>query len=115
MTRLLSRTSHGYGESTGPPRGQRRRALPAGEAVLPARCGIPEGGRLGRAEGLCPDGRPPGPATHLRLRCWLNGMVPRDSETRNAITDALAERLGRSVGHNEVGFGKDLVWSGGVR
>ena len=36
-------------------------------------------------------------------------MVPRDSETRNAITGALAERLSRPVGHNEVGFGKDLV------
>jgi hypothetical protein len=42
-------------------------------------------------------------------------MVPRDSETRNAISDALAERLSRPVGHNEVGFGKDLVGSGCVR
>ena len=60
-----------------------RLARPEGSVdvrCLPARGGIPEGGRLGRAQDL----------PHTYVRCWLNGMVPRDSETRNAISDALA-------------------------
>ncbi|PXY32643.1 regulator [Prauserella muralis] len=42
--------------------------------------------------------------THTYVRRWLNGMVPRDSATRQAITGALGERLGRQVGLDEVGF-----------
>ncbi|MTD58765.1 XRE family transcriptional regulator [Amycolatopsis pithecellobii] len=43
--------------------------------------------------------------THTYVRRWLGGMVPRDPQTRHAITKALGERLGRSVDQHEVGFG----------
>src|SRR4030088_3237892 len=51
MARLLSRTSHGYGESTdptGPPRGQRRRALPAEQFSLREAEFLREDGSVGR-------------------------------------------------------------------
>ncbi|MET8848014.1 XRE family transcriptional regulator [Amycolatopsis sp. NPDC004625] len=44
--------------------------------------------------------------THTYVRRWLDGMVPRDGKTRTAITSALAQRLGRRIGLDEVGFGK---------
>lgn len=43
--------------------------------------------------------------THTYVRRWLNGMTPRDEQTRKAITKALSERLGRRVDSHEVGFG----------
>lgn len=43
--------------------------------------------------------------THTYVRRWLDGKVPRDEETRQAITKALAERLGRRIEQHEVGFG----------
>ncbi|WP_328614541.1 XRE family transcriptional regulator [Amycolatopsis sp. NBC_00348] len=44
--------------------------------------------------------------THTYVRRWLDGMVPRDAKTRDAIVSALSQRLGRQVGVGEVGFGK---------
>lgn len=44
--------------------------------------------------------------THTYVRRWLDGMVPRDAKTRAAITSALAQRLGRRIELDEVGFGK---------
>ncbi|MBE1502656.1 hypothetical protein H4696_009756 [Amycolatopsis lexingtonensis] len=44
--------------------------------------------------------------THTYVRRWLDGMVPRDAKTRTAITAALAQRLGRRIELDEVGFGK---------
>ncbi|WP_020418546.1 hypothetical protein [Amycolatopsis sp. ATCC 39116] len=43
--------------------------------------------------------------THTYVRRWLDGMVPRDEQTRRAITAALAKRLGRPIEPHEVGFG----------
>ncbi|MPZ84861.1 MAG: XRE family transcriptional regulator [Actinophytocola sp.] len=42
---------------------------------------------------------------HTYVRRWMDGMVPRDNGVRRAITQALAERLGRPVGLDEVGYG----------
>lgn len=44
--------------------------------------------------------------THTYVRRWLDGMVPRDAKTRAAIVAALAQRLGRQIGLDEVGFGR---------
>lgn len=42
--------------------------------------------------------------THTYVKRWLNGVVPRDQQTRRAIAAALGGRLGRSVGQDELGF-----------
>ncbi|MEV4602556.1 XRE family transcriptional regulator [Amycolatopsis sp. NPDC049253] len=46
--------------------------------------------------------------THTYVRRWLDGMVPRDAATRQAIVRALGSRLGRSIAVDEVGFGAAL-------
>jgi hypothetical protein len=43
--------------------------------------------------------------THTYVRRWLDGTIPRDDQTRRAITAALSDRLGRPVEQHEVGFG----------
>ncbi|NYI95925.1 tetratricopeptide (TPR) repeat protein [Streptomonospora nanhaiensis] len=43
--------------------------------------------------------------THTYVKRWLDGVVPRDPATRQAIATALEERLGRTVGQDELGFG----------
>lgn len=42
---------------------------------------------------------------HTYVGRWLNGMVPRDAITRDAIAAALSRRLGRLVNVDEIGFG----------
>ena len=42
--------------------------------------------------------------THTYVVRWLDGIVPRDEATRQAITGALGRRLGRTVGQDELGF-----------
>lgn len=42
--------------------------------------------------------------SHTYVSRWLAGTVPRDTATRRAIADALAARLGRVVGPDELGF-----------
>ncbi|ATE57479.1 regulator [Actinosynnema pretiosum] len=46
------------------------------------------------------------PLTHTYVSRWLDGMVPRDLPTRRAIATALGQRLGRTVGLEELGFGR---------
>ncbi|GAB3380826.1 regulator [Amycolatopsis echigonensis] len=48
------------------------------------------------------------PFTHTYVRRWLDGMVPRDEKTRQAIARALGGRLGRQIAPDDVGFGKTL-------
>lgn len=42
--------------------------------------------------------------SHTYVSRWLDGTVPRDDDTRNAIREALGGRLGRVVALDEVGF-----------
>jgi hypothetical protein len=42
--------------------------------------------------------------THTYVTRWLNGVVPRDQQTRRAVAAALGERLGRGVALDEIGF-----------
>lgn len=43
--------------------------------------------------------------THTYVKRWLEGVVPRDTRTRQAIAAAIGERLGRTVEQAELGFG----------
>lgn len=51
---------------------------------------------------------------HTYVRRWLSGMVPREEKVRHAIVQALGERLGRTVGLDEIGFGKAKNVSAGL-
>lgn len=42
--------------------------------------------------------------TNTYVRRWLDGQVPREPLTRQAIASALAERLGRTISQDEMGF-----------
>ncbi len=42
--------------------------------------------------------------SHTYVSRWLDGTVPRDDDTRNAIREALGGRLGRVVALDELGF-----------
>jgi len=42
--------------------------------------------------------------SHTYVSRWINGTVPRDDDTRNAIREALGARLGRVVAPDELGF-----------
>src|SRR3954464_9999285 len=42
--------------------------------------------------------------SHTYVSRWLDGTVPRDDDTRNAIREALGARLGRVVALDELGF-----------
>lgn len=44
--------------------------------------------------------------THTYVRRWLDGKVPREAQTRQAIASALGERLGRTIAQAELGFGR---------
>jgi len=42
--------------------------------------------------------------SHTYVSRWINGTVPRDDSTRDAIREALGARLGRVVAADELGF-----------
>jgi tetratricopeptide (TPR) repeat protein len=42
--------------------------------------------------------------TNTYVRRWLDGKVPREPQTRQAIAAALGERLGRTIEQDELGF-----------
>lgn len=42
--------------------------------------------------------------SHTYVSRWLDGTTPRDGDTRNAIREALAARLGRIVALDELGY-----------
>ena len=42
--------------------------------------------------------------SHTYVTRWLNGVTPRDTETRDSITSALSRALGRTVQAAEVGY-----------
>lgn len=48
---------------------------------------------------------------HTYVGRWLNGVTPRDNDTREAIREALGNRLGRIVALDELGFRVDSMIS----
>lgn len=42
---------------------------------------------------------------HTYVKRWLDGVVPRDQQTRECVAAALTKKLGRTVTTQEVGFG----------
>ncbi|MBN9102328.1 MAG: XRE family transcriptional regulator [Pseudonocardia sp.] len=42
--------------------------------------------------------------SHTYVSRWLDGVVPRDDQTREAIREALSARLGRRIAPDELGF-----------
>lgn len=49
--------------------------------------------------------------SHTYVKRWLEGTVPRDEDTRNAIREAIGARLGRTVAVDELGFRSSATFS----
>lgn len=61
--------------------------------------------RFARAVSEAPAARRVGRSyNHTYVGRWLNGVTPRDNDTRDAIREALGNRLGRLVAPDELGF-----------
>jgi tetratricopeptide (TPR) repeat protein len=61
--------------------------------------------RFARAVSNAPAARASGRTyTHTYVSRWINGTVPRDEATRDAIREALGAQLGRVVALDEIGF-----------
>ncbi|MGH3564656.1 MAG: hypothetical protein ACRDRH_01205 [Pseudonocardia sp.] len=61
--------------------------------------------RFARAVSESPAARRVGRSyNHTYVGRWLNGVTPRDNDTRDAIREALGSRLGRLVASDELGF-----------
>lgn len=86
------------------PRNERLAALMT-EAGFLDRAGTIGRKRFARAVTEAPSARTAGRTySHTYVSRWLDGTVPRDDDTRNAIREALGARLGRVVALDELGF-----------
>ena len=88
------------------PRNERLAALMT-EAGFLDRAGTIGRKRFARAVSDAPSARTTGRIySHTYVSRWLDGTVPRDDDTRNAIREALGAQLGRVVALDELGFQK---------
>src|SRR3954469_17082151 len=86
------------------PRNERLAALMT-EAGFLDRAGTIGRKRFARAVADAPSARAAGRTySHTYVSRWLDGTVPRDDDTRNAIREALGTRLGRVVTLDELGY-----------
>ena len=86
------------------PRNERLAALMT-EAGFLDRAGTVGRKSFARAVTNAPSARSAGRTySHTYVSRWLDGAVPRDDDTRNAIREALGARLGRVVALDELGY-----------
>ena len=86
------------------PRNERLAALMT-EAGFLDRTGAIARKRFARAASESPSARAASRSySHTYVGRWLDGVVPRDSDTRDAIREALGAQLGRVVALDELGF-----------
>ncbi|MBA3905619.1 MAG: XRE family transcriptional regulator [Pseudonocardiales bacterium] len=96
------------------PRNERLAALMA-EAGFLDRTGAIARKRFARATSESPSARTASRSySHTYVGRWLDGVVPRDSDTRDAIREALGAQLGRVVALDELGFPGDVSPDAGL-